>query len=53
MNVGGAPGNDKPSSPVMFVESVGGIIVLGARESRVHVCLMTDKGKDARKSTAL
>jgi hypothetical protein len=33
VNVGGSPGNDKPSSPVMFVESVGGVIVLGAEES--------------------
>jgi len=36
MNVGGFGMNVKVSSPPMTYQSVGGVIVLGARESRVH-----------------
>src|SRR5262249_7556388 len=36
MNVGGPQQDVKASSPLMLAESVGGVIVLGARESRVH-----------------
>jgi hypothetical protein len=36
VNVGGPPLNDKPSSPVIFVVSVGGVVVLGAEESSVQ-----------------
>jgi len=36
VNVGGFGMNAKVSSPPMTSQSVGGVIVLGARESRVH-----------------
>jgi hypothetical protein len=36
MNVGGFYQNAKVSSPPMTDRSVGGVIVVGARESRVH-----------------
>jgi hypothetical protein len=36
MNVGGSQQDVKASSLPMPVESVGGVIVLGARENRVH-----------------
>ena len=36
MNVGGSQQNVKASSPPMLAGSVGGVIVLGARESRVQ-----------------
>jgi hypothetical protein len=36
VNVGGSGMDVKVSSPPMTYQSVGGVIVLGARESRVH-----------------
>ena len=36
VNVGGSQQNAKESSPLMSVVRVGGFIVVGARESRVH-----------------
>src|SRR2546428_1754749 len=36
VNVGGSQQNAKTSSPPMSAESVGGVIVVGARESRVQ-----------------
>jgi hypothetical protein len=36
VNVGGSGMNAKVSSPPMTYQSVGGVIVLGGRESRLH-----------------
>ena len=36
MNVGGSGMDGKVSSPPMTYQSVGGVIVLGGRESRLH-----------------
>jgi hypothetical protein len=36
MNVGGLYRNDKVSSPLMSATSVGAVIVLGVRESRIQ-----------------
>jgi hypothetical protein len=36
VNVGGSDMNVKVSSPPMTCQSVGGVIVLGGRESRLH-----------------
>jgi hypothetical protein len=46
VNVGGFYQDAKVSSPPMTDRNVGGVIVVGARESRVH------GAKDARKSTS-